>query len=85
MAQALVSKLRCLSNINRVSNLPAICSYQQTRQKKYLTWPNNWLPFEWEPPEQTIGYFESGDPEEKIYRNPERYKKHFEFLENDEE
>ena len=29
-------------------------------EKKWLTWPNDWLPFEWEKPEPQIGYFATG-------------------------
>lgn len=28
--------------------------------KRYMTWPNDWLPFQWEFPEREIGYFATG-------------------------
>lgn len=70
-----------------MSNASPIFLFQTIRnRKKYLTWPNDWLPFKWEKIDPPIGYFPvaTGDPEEVTLRNPTKFKKGYEFLETDD-
>ncbi|KAI1294653.1 28S ribosomal protein S15, mitochondrial [Halotydeus destructor] len=54
------------------------------RSAKFLAWPNDWLPFGYERPEDPIGYFETGDPEMKTAVDLDKYRKGYEFLADDD-
>lgn len=80
---SLIQLNRNILNITNGLIKPATTvSVRHKRAKKRLYWPTDWLPFTWEFPERPVGYFNTGDSEEKLetYLGENVYKKGYEFL-----
>ena len=58
--------LECWNSLLRPCAKHFLVINQNREFRQWRTWPNDWLPFQWQKPELSPGYFESGDKKEGL-------------------